>query len=358
MVPFPPIVIPAGASPAALPQGSAVYLIWPRDGQPHLGRTGILRRRIERLQAKWKLAEIGDRIEIWPTASRLEQWLVSYEIARAHFPDAYERVLRLPKPAYVKLILSNAFPRTQVTTRMAGASSVFFGPFSNRGSAELFEGQFLDLYQLRRCQEDLTPAPDHPGCIYGEMRRCLRPCQQEVTAEEYASEAERVRQFLVTRGKALLDSTAAARDRYSADLHFEEAAREHERHERVEQVVRLAGDLAADVSRLNGVAVTRSAEPDTVLLWFLREGCWLRRRALFAGPSPGKPVSLDSRLRELLASLDAPRPSLSLRQDHLALLYKWYYSSWRDGEWIGFPGFDSVPFRKIVNAIGRTLTRR
>ena len=55
------------------------------------------------------------------------------------------------------------------------------GRFEPRGAAELFENQFLDLFQIRRCQENLEPSPQHPGCIYGEMNRCLRPCQQVVS---------------------------------------------------------------------------------------------------------------------------------------------------------------------------------
>ena len=37
----------------------------------------------------------------------------------------------------------------------------------------------------------------------------------------------------------------------------------------------------------------------------------------------------------------------------LALLARWYYSSWRDGEWLPFDGFPALPYRKLVNAIHR-----
>jgi hypothetical protein len=41
------------------------------------------------------------------------------------------------------------------------------------------------------------------------------------------------------------------------------------------------------------------------------------------------------------------------KQEHLALLARWHYSSWSDGEWIGFPGLDQAPYRKLVRAISR-----
>jgi excinuclease UvrABC nuclease subunit len=300
---------------------------------------------------RWRLDEVTERIECWLTASRLEQAVLSYALARQYFPDEYECVLRLPKPPYVKLIVSNVFPRTQITTRISGGRSLYYGPFANRAAADQFEGQFLDLFQIRRCQEDLVTSPDHPGCIYGEMGRCVRPCQEVVTVEEYAGEVRRVSDFLATRGESLLNSAAAARERASQELQFEEAARQHTRYEKIAQIVRQSGELARDVSRLHGVAVTRSLSADCVQLWFLREGCWLEPRELSLAPHLTE--SLDRRLRELVGSLE--EPAIRFRGEHLAILARWYYSSWRDGEWIAIESWEHVPYRRLVNAVHRTL---
>jgi len=344
-----PVVVGAGGDFSALPQSPAVYLIWPRQGRPYLGRTSVLRRRMTRLWEKWRLGETTERIEYWPAASRLELWLVSYELGRRHFPEDYARLLRLPKPAYVRLVLSNRFPRTMITTRVGGGRSIYFGPFASRANADQFESRFLDLFQIRRCQEDLIPAPDHPGCIYGEMNMCLRPCQQAVTDEEYASETTRVDEFLRGRGAALIETTKAARDRFSEELSFEEAARQHARLEKIQEIVKLPGELAREARALHGVAVTPSAEPESVRLWFLREGCWLNPRTLPL--SLDQTISLDGRLREITSTLEDPDPKL--RPDHLALLAKWFYSSWRDGEWLSFDDPPALSYRKLVNAIHR-----
>ncbi|MBM3814320.1 MAG: hypothetical protein FJW20_22075 [Acidimicrobiia bacterium] len=344
-----PVVFPPDGDPAELPQAPAVYLIWPHQGNPYLARTNVLRRRISKLIERWRLRENASRIEYWRTGSRLELWLISYELARRHFPEDYERILRLPKPSYVRLVRSNRFPRTMITTRVTGGRSLYFGPFPSRAAADQFEAQSLDLFQIRRCQEDLVPSPDHPGCIYGEMHMCLRPCQQAVTDEEYATEVVRVGDYLHERGVSMLETVAAARERFSREMEFEEAARQHARHEKIQTILRQPGELARDVTTLHGVAVTRDRSPEAVRLWFLREGCWLPPRSFPLQLDDTR--SLDSRLREITASLEAPETRL--RHDHLALLAKWYYSSWRDGEWLGFEGLETLSYRKLVNAIHR-----
>jgi len=346
---------------AAVPDAPAVFLVWPKSGaveaRPYLSTTSRLRRRLRRLLAadagaskRLNLRGIASRVDYRRTASKLETSLVFYELARRHFPADYERMVRLRVPPFVKVLLANEFPRTVITTRLSASGAFQFGPFRTRASAERFEQEVLDLFQVRRCQEDLVPSPTHPGCIYGEMMRCLRPCQQVVTPEEYRSEVDRLVEFLTSGGASQLHSIAAARDRFSEEMQFEEARRQHERYQRVEQVVRLRDELATGLDHLCGVAVLPSADPATVALRFFLQGVWLPEQP-FSLAQGGEMIPLDRRLRELAGTLQALRAGLKERQEHVAILARWYYSSWRDGEWISFPELAELPYRRVVRAI-------
>ena len=111
------------------------------------------------------------------------------------------------------------------------------------------------------------------------MNKCLRPCQQVVSVEEYRDEATRVEQFLRTEGASLRESAETARDQASAAMQFEEAEHMHQRLTRIEGVQASAGDLARALDRLAGVAVVPSAKAESVDLVFLAGGRWLEPRA-------------------------------------------------------------------------------
>ena len=343
-----------------LPNAPAVFVLWPKEGDPYLSKTGLLRRRLLRLLKEREkasrllnLRHTVARIEYCLTGSALESAVVQYEQARRLFPENYCEVLRLRMPPYVKILLANDFPRSQITTHLARSGGVYFGPFRSRGSAERFEAQFLDLFQMRRCQEDLVPAPDHPGCIYGEMAMCLRPCQQVVGRAEYAAEVDRVVEFLRTGGHSLVDSITRSRDRLSEEMMFEEAARQHKRFEKVQEALKLSDELAHDVDRLSGVAITRSVAKDAVEMWFVRGGDWQNPVRFGFEVVEGKPAPLDRKLRETFAAVAPRKLTVRERQEYLALVARWYYSSWRDGEWLGFDNWEDVPYRKLVNAVSR-----
>lgn len=334
---------------SAIPDAPGVFLLQAGAQSRYLAKTALLRRRILRTIRMFRLRNMLTSVEYWPTASRLESSLLHYELARRLFPETWARLVRLPKPAYVKVILSNAFPRTQVTTRL-GSRGAHFGPFMTRADAEAFETGMLDLFQVRRCQEDLEPRADHPGCIYGEMNMCLRPCQAVVSVDEYGAEVGRVLEFLNTRGASLLSATAVARDRLSEEMDFEEAARQHRVLERITSVVSLRGGLVGEVESLYGVAVLPSLEARAVRLQFLWKGAWLPALVFELERVSG---SLDHRLRQIVEAIH-PEPATMLeRQEHLALLSRWFYSSGREGEWIGFDEPRAVPWRKLVRAVSR-----
>ncbi|MCU1334810.1 MAG: UvrB/UvrC protein [Bryobacterales bacterium] len=337
------------------PDRPAVFLLWAGQGAPYLARTALLRRRLKRLLSGREgtsrvlnLRGVVERIEYWPTGSQLESTLIHLDLAKLHFPEDWPRITRLKPPVFLRLTLDNPFPRTMLTTRLG--RGLYYGPFAGRAAAEHFQTEMLDLFQLRRCEENLAPAPDHPGCIYGEMNKCLRPCQQVVSLEEYRHEAARVEQFLRTDGSSLHESAETARDQASATMQFEEAERLHQRLNRIAEVQAGSGDLARVLDRLAGVAVVPSAERDAVNLMFLARGRWLEPRSF----SLSETASMDQRLRELSAGVSPDAaPGTSPNVEHLAVLLRWHGSSWRDGEWIGFESLDKIPYRKIVNAVAR-----
>ncbi|MEX2264795.1 MAG: hypothetical protein WD696_22765 [Bryobacteraceae bacterium] len=342
-----------------LPNSPAVFLVWPRTGDPYLGKTSLLRRRLKRLLHRREipsrllnLRDTAARIEYRLTGSPFETSIRTFEWARMHFPGSYLEHIRLRMPPYLKITLDNRFPRSVITSQLS-RSGLFFGPFRSRASAERFEGEFLNLFQMRRCAEDLEPNPAHPGCIYGEMGMCLRPCQERVGAEEYGNEVERVTGFLVSSGRNMLETVAASRDRLSEEQNFEEAARQHRRFEKIQEILSLRDDLAAGIDRLHGVVVTPSAEPKSVDLWFVHQGHLQNSRTFPLDAADGRPLPLDRRLRDTLAAVPFESFALRERQERLALLSRWFYSSWREGEWLNWDNFADVPYRKLVRAVSR-----
>ncbi len=284
----------------------------------------------------------------WCVSSRLESSLILYELTLSSYPDSYLRRLHLRMPWFIGLTQNASFARLEVSNRFSRMDSSRFGPFRNRDTALLYQEQLLGLHQIRRCTETLLPSPDHPGCIYGEMNQCLRPCQCAVSPDEYATETARVSEFLRTAGKSSAQPLAAARDRAVAELDFEQAALAHKRLEKVQAAIAVRDKVVTSVNDFHGIAVTRSHHPDAVTLWPMCAGYW-QPSITFRLQQEAR--SLDSSVRECLQAALAFPVSDGNRLEHMALFSRWFYSSWRDGQWFPFETLARLNYRRLVKAI-------
>jgi excinuclease UvrABC nuclease subunit len=404
------------AALAQLPQSPAVFALYGAEAhsEPYIGRTPNLRARLARLLQPSpkhpRRLQLASRVRsiVWQlTGSEFESLLAQFSLLeQVYGPKALER-LHLRSPAFVRFLGSNSYPRITVTHRPSQREADWsYGPFQSRSAAERFADEALKLFLLRRCTDDLSPHPSHPGCVYSEMKMCLAPCYQGCSDERYGEEAAAVQSFLATRGDSRLVVLRTQRDQASANLEFESAAALHAQFQRVEAVRTLAAELVRPLSTLRAVILQASANPDEVAV-FLFENGRLRgpvafstlgmriqneqsgSSSLFAQPMAIEPVLeapaaealpaeaaleasvaapvkiprgvLETRMEAALAALAEPSapPSPTLRQGHLALLKRWYYrpEGRRTGE-IFFPDPEGRwPVKAILRGVGRVAAK-
>ena len=404
------------AALAQLPQSPAVFALYGAEAhsEPYIGRTPNLRARLARLLQPSpkhpRRLQLASRVRsiVWQlTGSEFESLLLQFELLQRVYGTKCLERLHLRSPAFVRFLGSNSYPRITVTHRPSQREADWsYGPFQSRSAAERFADEALKLFLLRRCTDDLSPHPSHPGCVYSEMKMCLAPCYQGCSDERYGEEAAAVQSFLATRGDSRLVVLRTQRDQASANLEFESAAALHAQFQRVEAVRTLAAELVRPLSQLRAVILQASANPDEVAV-FLFENGRLRgpvafstlgmriqneqsgSSSLFAQPmaiepaleapaaealpaeaaleaSVAAPVKiprgvLETRMEAALAALAEPSapPSPTLRQGHLALLKRWYYrpEGRRTGE-IFFPDSEGRwPVKAILRGVGRVAAK-
>jgi len=416
-----------------LPESPGVFALYGHNqgDQPYVTRTANLRRRVARLvdppemigpdgaptlSKRLNLRDRVGRIAWSVTGSEFESLLVLYRATSGIFGyEEARRRLKLRTPYFLRLTSMHAHPRVYSTNRLSGARggrglTEMYGPFPSRMAADRYCDAVLDLFKLRRCWEDLVVSPEHPGCAYGEMKRCMEPCKGECTAEVYAAEVGAVKSFLETRGESLLAGIAVARERASGEMDFEAAAASHRQYEKVKAAAGLADELVRALPELRAVIVQAAGQDasqgEEAAVFLLEHGRLagpermstrgvraVREQtsvgsSLFAQPLMLQAIPLgkeqgrdatdaaassgaeapEGRLRQALDTLRAQIGDVgevAMLSDHLSLLRRWYYrpEKQRTGE-VFLPNADGGwPVRRILRgaarmAIGEPTTMR
>jgi excinuclease ABC subunit C len=412
----------------SVPPRAVVFALFGQDAEsePYISKTANLRLRIQRLLAPafagTKRLHLGGRVvrlEYSEVGSRFATSLLLVQATRTYCGERAKERLRLRPPALLRLAAENLYPRVYVTNRVTQrALGSTYGPFQSRMTAERFLDDSLNFFELRRCTEELDPDPKFPGCVYSEMKMCLAPCFRGCTDERYAIEVERVREYFASRGVATIAALETERERASADLDFENAARLHQRLEKMKAVAQQAAPMARAIAELDAVivqpavpqvsAVAMSAtaeklsnralrtEASHVAIFLVRGGRIVgpgfysvegirhpNERAgstsLFAHPTLLEPTPLDAplmaaggpakisrgileeRLQLLLDDLEARAQENKFPADqlgeHLSLLARWYYRppAQRAGEIFFRDEARAFPLSRVLRGISRVF---
>src|SRR5580700_6960216 len=218
----------------ALPIKPGVYLYKNAEGEViYVGKAKNLRARVRSylLEASQADAKTGSLMR---EAVDLDYILVANE----HEALALENnLIKQRKPRfnillrddktypYVKLTLSDRYPKVFVTRRLRKDGSAYYGPYFPGNLAyrvvELIHRSFL----IPSCKVDLSRY--HPrACLQYYIHRCLGPCVEELTTPEIYKQAVRDAQLFLEGRQSELERSLTSRMHAAAEAEqFEAAAR-------------------------------------------------------------------------------------------------------------------------------------
>ena len=225
-----------------------------------------------------------DAIDFVTTNNELEAVMLENNLIKAHQPRYNIRLVDDKTYTYLKVTMSEDFPRVVFTRRLdRKKGDLFYGPFF-AGTARRLLKLVADQFKLRSCDLDIVDgksALTRP-CLYYDMHQCLGPCVVGLTSkDEYDEMAGDVVLFLSGRSKELQDRltrrmyAAAESENYELATYYRDLIRTVERIQ-AEQQVASAEDEDADVWGLY-----EEGGDVAIQLFVIRDGNVVDRRELF-----------------------------------------------------------------------------
>ncbi len=172
--------------------------------------------RIEQLKRRIK------KIEIYVTENEYEALELEADLV-AGFEPKYNVELKDDKHyPYIK-ITQEEYPRVVVVRERKEDGGVYFGPFTDVGSMRRTLKVARALFGIRDCKLKL-PSKNAKPCLNLQIKRCLGPCVNKTTKEEYKRAVENMKRFLSGKKRALLAQLRREMRKRAKEEKFEEAA--------------------------------------------------------------------------------------------------------------------------------------
>jgi excinuclease ABC subunit C len=205
------------------------------------------------------------------------------------FRPKYNVLLRDDKSyPYIKVALTEDFPRVYRVRSFARDGNRYFGPYTNSGAVDATLDLLNKLFAFRTCRYDASawapPVGDEPPpgwkqkllsrpCTQYYIHRCTAPCVAYTTREEYDAIIKQVILFLEGKHDEVLKNLEAQMESAAENLNFEEAARIRDRIKAVERILEKQRIISTEGQDDQDVIALASEDDETCAqVFFFRAG--------------------------------------------------------------------------------------
>ncbi len=216
----------------ALPLQPGVYVF--RDSSEnvlYVGKAKSLRARVKSyfgadatrpLKQNWLIREI-DNLETFPVQSESEALLLEWNLIKEFSPPFNIRLRDDKSYPYIKITLSEAFPRIFVTRRLVQDGARYLGPFTDVGAMRSALRTIKQMYTVRSCHyrmpDEVPPRP----CLDYHIGRCKAPCAGLQSESEYRAMIDDILEIFSGRTNKIRSSVTSRMEEASKALDFERA---------------------------------------------------------------------------------------------------------------------------------------
>jgi len=275
----------------ATPESPGVYLMKdPRGTVLYVGKASVLRNRLKQYfgsttnlpnKIRRMLGHLHD-FEYIVTDSAAEALILENTLIKRYKPRYNARLKDDKTYPYLKIDLSEEFPRVYITRKVLKDGARYFGPFATAGNVRKTMDLVKRLFPYRSCTKNITGKDARP-CLEYYINRCVAPCTGTASKEDYAKVIGQVVMFMDGETSAVTDDLKTNMEQASDDLEFERAAVLRDRIKAVEKVAeeqRITVD-ANPISDMDVIAMAQGNNESWVEVFFIRRGKLIGRDHFF-----------------------------------------------------------------------------
>ena len=242
----------------------------------YFGSPSSLPRKIQRM-----LSHLDD-FECIVTDSEAEALILENTLIKRHKPRYNARLKDDKTYPYLKIDLSEEFPRVYITRRVANDGARYFGPFATAGSVRQTMDLVKRLFPYRSCTKAITGKDPRP-CLEFFINRCVAPCTGHATKEDYAKVIQQLILFMEGDTEAVTQDLQQNMEKAAESLEFERAAVLRDRMRSVQRVAeeqRIKVD-ANPISDMDVIALAHGENETWVEVFFIRHNKLIGRDHFF-----------------------------------------------------------------------------
>jgi excinuclease ABC subunit C len=263
----------------AVPDSPGVYLF--RDQRTQVIYVGKALRLRDRLRSYFtpgyaetaRVSELVRKIydfDFVTTANEVEALVLENNLIKNYKPRFNIRLKDDKNYLYLKLPVTEEFPRVHYSRRVLKDGALYFGPYTSALSLRGTVKSIRQLLPFRTCSDEIFK--QGKVCLDFHIKRCPGPCERRISAEDYQARIKEVALFMEGRSDVLVRELHGRMDGAADRLDFENAARYRDQLQSIERIADRQKVLVHGRDDQDLVAYARKGSEVFVEVAYVRQG--------------------------------------------------------------------------------------
>jgi excinuclease ABC subunit C len=269
-----------------LPEKPGVYIMHDRnDDIIYVGKAVVLKNRVRQYFRKnnktariEKMVSLIDHFEYIVVENEAEALILECNLIKKNKPK-FNVLLKDDKTyPYIKIDIHSQYPNVIITRKIANDGCKYFGPYANPGSAKEMVNFIRERFKIRQCKNFKS---NKRVCLNYHIGRCLGPCVNNVSREEYMKQIDQIIMLLDGKIDKVINSLKHEMLIASEKQKYEEAGEIRDRIHAIENISQRQKVSNTNINDIDVIGLAKNELTVCIEIFFIRGSKMIGREHYF-----------------------------------------------------------------------------
>jgi excinuclease ABC subunit C len=229
-----------------------------------------------------QMVQAAETVEWIEVRNEVEALFLEYNLIKEHRPRFNIRLKDDKSYPFLAVTLDEEWPRAMVMRGKKRKGVRYFGPYAHAYAIRETLDLLLRTFPIRTCTNGKFQRHQRLGrpCLYAHIEKCVAPCVDAVTPDEYQALVDDLLNFLGGETAPVVKRLDALMGDAADELEFERAARLRDQLASVRKAIERQQMVGKQTEELDVIGIADDELEASVQIFFVRRGRVVGRKGL------------------------------------------------------------------------------
>ncbi len=269
-----------------LPAKPGVYIMHDKEDKIiYVGKAISLKNRVRQYFRKnnkttriEKMVSLVDHFEYIVVENEAEALILECNLIKKNRPK-FNVLLKDDKTyPYIKIDVKSQYPNVFITRKLVNDGSKYFGPYANPGSAKEMINFIREKFKIRQCKNFKS---NKRVCLNYHIGRCLGPCVNKVSREEYMEQIHQIEMLLDGKIDKVVNKLKEEMNNAAISQNYETAAELRDRIQAIENISQRQKVSNTNINDIDVIGLAKNELIVCIEIFFVRGSKMIGREHYF-----------------------------------------------------------------------------